>query len=187
MSRIGKQTIVVPSGVEVTLTGTHVKVKGPKGELEMDFDPSIEVAKDDDGIKIKRNSDEPAIRSLHGLTRALIANMVKGVAEGFEKRLEIIGVGYRAQVSGKKLTLNLGFSHPVDLTIPEGLTADMDKEAKNTLVISGIDKQLVGQFAANVRSFRPPEPYKGKGIRYVDEYVARKAGKSAATGATAAA
>ncbi len=180
MSRIGKQIIVIPSGVEVTLDGTHVKVKGSKGELEMDFDPAITVTKDDEGIRVKRDSDEPHVRGLHGLTRALIANMVIGVSTGFEKRLEIIGVGYRAQISGKKLTLNLGFSHPIELTVPEGLTAEMDKEAKNTLVVTGIDKQLVGQFSANVRSFRPPEPYKGKGIRYVGEYVARKAGKSAA-------
>ena len=149
----------------------------------MDCDPSIVVTKDEAGLHVKRNSDDPKVRSLHGLTRALIANMIHGVSEGFEKRLEILGVGYRAQLSGKKLTLNLGFSHPIELTVPDGLTAEMDKEAKNTLVISGIDKQLVGQFAANVRSFRPPEPYKGKGIRYLDEYVARKAGKSAAGGA----
>ena len=180
MSRIGKQIIVIPSGVEVTLDGTHVKVKGSKGELEANFDPSITIVKTDAGITIKRNSDDPMVRSLHGLTRALIANMVIGVSVGFEKRLEIIGVGYRAQISGKKLTLSLGFSHPIELIVPEGLTAEMDKEAKNTLVIFGIDKQLVGQFAANVRSFRKPEPYKGKGIRYVDEYVPRKAGKSAA-------
>lgn len=186
MSRIGKQIIVIPSGVEVTLDGSRVRVKGPKGELEMNFDPSIVITKDDAGIHLKRNSDEPKVRSLHGLTRALIANMVAGVSTGFEKRLEIIGVGYRAQVSGKKLTLNLGFSHPIELEVPEKLTAEMDKEQKNTLVISGIDRQLVGQFAANVRSFRPPEPYKGKGIRYVDEHVARKAGKSAASGAKAA-
>lgn len=180
MSRIGKQIIVVPAGIEITLSGHHIKIKGPKGELEMNYDPSIKVSKDDQGIHIKRNSDEPNVRSLHGLTRALIANMITGVLSGFSKRLEIIGVGYRAQISGKKLTLNLGFSHPVELNVPEGLTAEMDKEAKNTLVISGINKQLVGQFAANIRSFRPPEPYKGKGIRYTDEYVVRKAGKSAA-------
>ena len=180
MSRIGKQIINIPSGVEVTLDGNHVKVKGPKGELEMDFDPSITVTKNDTELSVKRGSDEPHIRGLHGLTRALLANMILGVATGFEKRLEIIGVGYRAQVSGKKLTLNLGFSHPIELTVPEGLMAEMDKEQKNTLVVSGVDKQLVGQFAANIRSFRPPEPYKGKGIRYSDEYVARKAGKSAA-------
>ncbi len=180
MSRIGKQIIVIPSGIEVTLSDNHVKVKGPKGELEMDYSPSIQVIKDDAGVHVKRSSDEPHVRGLHGLTRALIANMVTGVSTGFAKRLEIIGVGYRAQISGKKLTLSLGFSHPIELEVPEGLTAEMDKEAKNTLVISGIDRQLVGQFAANVRSFRPPEPYKGKGIRYSDEHVARKAGKSAA-------
>ncbi len=180
MSRIGKQIINIPSGVDVTVDGTHVKVKGSKGELEMDFDPSMIITKEESSLSVKRKSDEPNVRSLHGLTRALMANMVKGVSEGFEKRLEIIGVGYRAQTSGKKLTLNLGFSHPVELTVPDGLTAEMDKEQKNTLVISGIDKQLVGQFAANIRSYRPPEPYKGKGIRYSDEYVARKAGKSAA-------
>ena len=180
MSRIGKQIIVIPSGVEITLNGNHVKVKGPKGELEMDFSPSIQVSKIETGIQVARTSDEPNVRGLHGLTRALIANMVTGVSTGFEKRLEIIGVGYRAQVSGKKLTLNLGFSHPIELVVPEGLTAEMDKDAKNTLVISGIDRQLVGQFSANIRSFRPPEPYKGKGIKYVDEHVARKAGKSAA-------
>ena len=178
MSRIGKQIIVIPAGVEVTLDGSRVRVKGPKGELEANFDPSITITKDDAGIRIKRDSDEPRARSLHGLTRALIANMVAGVSTGFEKRLEIIGVGYRAQVSGKKLTMNLGFSHPIELTVPDGLTADMDKEQKNVLVISGIDKQLVGQFAANVRSFRKPEPYKGKGIRYEGEYVRQKQGKS---------
>ncbi len=180
MSRIGKQIIEIPTGVEITLDGQTVMVKGSKGQLQFTHDPAVTVAKTDDGIVVTRDSDEPHARSLHGLTRALINNMVIGVSEGFKKELEIIGVGYRAQVSGKKLTLNLGFSHPVDLEVPEGLTAEMDKERKNVLVISGIDKQLVGQFSANIRSFRPPEPYKGKGIRYVGEYVARKAGKSAA-------
>lgn len=180
MSRIGKQIVVIPSGVEVTLADNHIKVKGPKGELKMDFSPSIQVVKNENSIQVGRTSDEPNVRGLHGLTRALIANMITGVATGFEKRMEIIGVGYRAQISGNKLTLNLGFSHPIELVVPEGLTAEMDKDAKNTLVISGIDKQLVGQFSANIRSFRPPEPYKGKGIKYVGENVARKAGKSAA-------
>lgn len=183
MSRIGKQIIEIPSGVEVTLTGNTIKVKGPKGELECTFDPSMQVEQKENTLQVKRSSDEPSQRSLHGLTRALIANMVIGVSMGYSKRLEIIGVGYRAQASGKKLTLSLGFSHPIELTVPEGLTAEMDPEQKNVLVVSGIDKQLVGQFAANVRSFRPPEPYKGKGIRYEGEYVARKAGKSAAGGA----
>lgn len=182
MSRIGKQIIVIPDGVEVTVSGNNIKVKGSKGELEYDFPEKIQVIKNDNQIQIKRSSDEPAERSLHGLARALINNMVIGVSEGFEKKLEIIGVGYRAQVSGKKITLNLGFSHPVELTAPEGVDVKMDEENKNTVVISGISKQAVGQFAAIIRKFRPPEPYKGKGIRYVGEYVPRKAGKAAAGG-----
>jgi len=179
MSRIGKKIIEIPSGVEATIENQTIKIKGPKGELSFTFDPSIGVKKEENTLQVVRSSDEPHVRSLHGLTRALLSNMVVGVSQGFEKRMEIIGVGYRAQVSGKKLTLNLGFSHPVEMEVPEGLTAEMDKDQKNTLVVSGIDKQLVGQFAANIRSFRPPEPYKGKGIRYVGEHVARKAGKSA--------
>jgi len=180
MSRIGKQIIEIPSGVQVTIEGTLVKVKGPKGELEFSHDPAITVVINDNVINVTRGEDEPHVRSLHGLTRALINNMVVGVSQGFKKELEIIGVGYRAQLSGKKLTLSLGFSHPIELQVPEGLTTEMDKARKNTIVITGIDKQLVGQFAANIRSFRPPEPYKGKGIRYVGEHVIRKAGKSAA-------
>ena len=180
MSRIGKQIIKIPNGVEVTLDGQNIKVKGSKGELTHTFPDSIKVTKEEDALKVKRSSDAPEVRSLHGLTRALIQNMVIGVSEGFSKKMEIIGVGYRAQVSGSKLTLNLGFSHPVEMEVPEGLTAEMDKDQKNVLVISGIDKQAVGQFSANIRKFRPPEPYKGKGIRYVGEYVPRKAGKTAA-------
>ncbi len=183
MSRIGKQIIVIPDGVEVTITGKNIKAKGSKGELEFDFSEKIEVVKNDNQIQVKRNSDEPEERSLHGLTRALINNMIIGVSEGFEKRLEIIGVGYRAQVSGNKITLNLGFSHPVELTAPEGVEVKMDEENKNTVIISGISKQAVGQFAAIIRKFRPPEPYKGKGIRYVGEYVPRKVGKTAASAA----
>lgn len=181
MSRIGKQIIAVPDGVEVTVNGNNIKIKGSKGELELDFSEKIEVVYSDNQIKVSRNSDEPEERSLHGLTRALINNMVIGVTDGFEKRLEIIGVGYRAQVSGQKITLNLGFSHPVELIAPDGVVVKMDEEQKNTVVISGINKQAVGQFAAIIRKFRPPEPYKGKGIRYVGEYVPRKAGKAAAS------
>lgn len=181
MSRIGKQIIKLVPGVEVTLEGNRIKVKGPKGELKMEYDARLKVTKDEAGIRVSRTADDPKVSSLHGLTRALIANMVTGVSTGFQKRLEIIGVGYRAQTAGKKLTLNLGFSHPIELVVPDGLTAEMDKELKNVLVISGVNKQLVGQFAANIRGFRPPEPYKGKGIRYTDEHVVRKAGKSAAT------
>lgn len=180
MSRIGKQIIALPSGVEVSIDGNHVKVKGPKGELQYTHNPEVKIVINEGALEVKCVSDSPQASAMHGLTRALLNNMVIGVSSGFKKELQIIGVGYRAQISGKKLTLNLGFSHPIELTIPEGLTAEMDKDQKNTLVVSGIDRQLVGQFSANIRSFRPPEPYKGKGIRYSDEYVARKAGKSAA-------
>ena len=180
MSRIGKQIIEVPEGVEVIVNGNNIKVKGAKGELEYTFSPTITVIHKDNQIQVKRSSDEPKERSLHGLTRALINNMVVGVSSGFEKRLEIIGVGYRAQTTGNKITLNLGFSHPIELSAPERVDVKMDEEQKNIIIISGIDKQKVGQFAANIRSFRTPEPYKGKGIRYVDEYVPRKAGKAAA-------
>jgi large subunit ribosomal protein L6 len=182
MSRIGKQIIKVPQGIEVTINGNTIKIKGPKGELAYTFSPTINVIYKDGQIQVKRNSDEPKQRSLHGLIRALIKNMVTGVSDGFTKRLEIIGVGYRAQVGGKKVTLNLGFSHPIDMEMPAGVSVEMDKEQKNIMIISGTDKQAVGQFAANIRGLRPPEPYKGKGIRYVDEYVPRKAGKAAATG-----
>jgi len=183
MSRIGRQIIEIPEGVEVILDGTHIKVKGTKGELEFTFDPRVTVVIEEKDIKIRRTSDEPEVRALHGLTRALINNMVVGVSTGFEKRMEIIGVGYRAQTSGSKITLNLGFSHPVELIAPEGVSVEMDKEKKNAIIVSGMDKQKIGQFASNIRSFRPPEPYKGKGIRYEGEYVPRKAGKSAAKGA----
>lgn len=182
MSRIGNQIINVPEGVEININGSTIKVKGSKGELEYTFSPSIKVVYKDNKIQVKRTTDDPKERSLHGLVRALIQNMVTGVSEGYVKRLEIIGVGYRAQVSGKKITLNLGFSHPVELEAPDQVSVEMDKDQKNTVVISGIDKQAVGQFAANIRDFRPPEPYKGKGIRYVGEYVPRKAGKAAAGG-----
>lgn len=179
MSRIGKLPIIVPSGIEVNINGSNIKIKGPKGELEYTFSPLIQVIYADNTIMIKRKGEDPHERSLHGLTRALINNMVVGVSEGFQKQLEIIGVGYRAQLSGKKLTLNLGYSHPIDYITPEGIEISMDKDKKNIIVVTGINKQLVGEVSAKIRSFRPPEPYKGKGIRYIDEYVARKAGKTA--------
>ena len=179
MSRIGKQIIALPAGVEVTITDNHIKVKGPKGELEYKFPASISIVSEEGQLKIKRSGDEPADRAFHGLVRALVNNMVAGVSAGFEKKLEIIGVGYRAQVSGRKITLSLGFSHPVELEAPEGVAVEMDKELKNVIVISGIDKQAVGQFASNIRQYRLPEPYKGKGIRYLGEHVTRKAGKTA--------
>jgi len=179
MSRIGKQSIEVPEGVEVTIEGNNVKVKGPKGELEYSFPEGISIVKEDKLLHVKRSGDTPGDRAFHGLVRALTSNMIIGVSKGFEKKMQIIGVGYRAQVSGSKITLSLGFSHPIELTAPEGVTVEMDKEEKNTIVVSGIDKQAVGEFAANIRKFRKPEPYKGKGIRYVGEFVPRKAGKTA--------
>jgi large subunit ribosomal protein L6 len=179
MSRIGKQIITVPAGVEVTIQGSSIKVKGTKGELNFSFNPLISIVQEGDILRVERADDEAFTSSLHGLTRAIVNNMVVGVSVGFKKKLEIIGVGYRAQISGKKLTLNLGFSHPIEMQAPAGVTVEMDAEQKNTLVVSGPDRQAVGQFAANIRSHRPPEPYKGKGIRYSDEHVRRKAGKAA--------
>lgn len=179
MSRIGKLPITVPASVEVQINGETVRVKGKKGEMEFTHHPSIQVVQEDGKLILTRKDDSSQSRAFHGLTRALLQNMVTGVSEGFEKRLEIIGVGYRAQVSGKKLTMNLGFSHPVELQAPDGVEMEMDKDQKNVLVLRGYNKQVLGEFAANIRKFRPPEPYKGKGIRYVGEYVARKAGKTA--------
>lgn len=177
MSRIGKKLIPIPNGVTVTAGSTEVSAKGPKGNLNLPLHPHITVKSEDNNLKIEvKNPDQQSDRALWGLYRALIANVIKGVNEGFEKKLEINGVGYRASVTGKKLVLALGFSHPVELNIPEGLNVAVEK---NILSISGIDKQLVGQFAAVVRSQKTPEPYKGKGIRYIDEVVRRKAGKAA--------
>lgn len=180
MSLIGKQPIKISDSVEISIAEQTIKVKGPKGELEYTFLPLVEVIHENSHIVVKRKNDDKESRSVHGLTRALINNMVIGVSEGFEKRLEIIGVGYKAQTSGEKITLNLGFSHPINYEAPKGVKIEMDKENKNIIIISGIDKQMVGEAAARIRKYRPPEPYKGKGIRYIDEYVRRKAGKTAA-------
>ena len=178
MSRIGKQPITVPSGVEVTLDGNHVTVKGPKGTLERDVPESISVSREGDDLVVTRPDDERANRSLHGLTRSLVANMVAGVSEGFTKELEIVGVGYRAAAAGpRRIDLQLGFSHPVAVDAPEGVEFEVPSPTRIT--VKGHDKQLVGQVAADIRKIRKPEPYKGKGIRYVDERVLRKAGKSA--------
>ncbi len=179
MSRIGKKIIEIPAGVTVQQNAGTIEVKGSKGVLTFVVPTGISVSIDGNIVSVTRSGDEREERSLHGLTRAMIANMVMGVTEGFTKKLEIIGVGYKANVSGKVLNLSLGFSHPVDMEAPEGIEISMDKDAKNTVVISGIDKQKVGEFAANIRKLRKPEPYKGKGIRYVGEYVRRKAGKTA--------
>jgi large subunit ribosomal protein L6 len=178
MSRIGKKPITVPSGVDVTVTGSHVTVKGPKGTLEHDLPDSIGIERDGDDLNVTRINDERQNRALHGLTRSLVANMVTGVSNGFERDLEIVGVGYRAQAQGpSKIELQLGFSHPVTVDAPDGITFEVPAPTKIT--VRGIDKQQVGQIAADIRKLRKPEPYKGKGVRYAGERVLRKAGKSA--------
>jgi large subunit ribosomal protein L6 len=177
MSRIGKQPIPVPSGVTVAIEPELVRVNGPKGELSERIPRDIEVKQDDDTLLVTRPTDRGEHRALHGLTRSLVANMVQGVTEGYEKVLEIQGVGYRAQLRGKALELALGYSHPVPVSAPEGIEFEVPSPTR--IVIRGISKQLVGEVAANIRKQRPPEPYKGKGIRYEGEYVARKVGKRA--------
>jgi len=178
MSRIGQQPILIPSGVEVTIDGTRVVVKGPKGTLEHDAPSSMTITKEGDELTVTRPDDEREHRSLHGLTRSLVNNMVVGVSEGFSKELEIVGVGYRVQAQGSsKLELQIGFSHSVPVEAPEGI--EFEVPVPTRIVVRGADKQLVGQVAADIRKVRKPEPYKGKGIRYTDERVLRKAGKSA--------
>src|SRR6476620_1310156 len=178
MSRVGKQPITVPSGVEITIDGATVRVKGPKGQLEHDVVGDVAVARDGDTLVVTRADDQRANRSLHGLQRTLIANMVTGVSEGFVKELEIVGVGYRAAAQGSDaIELAVGYSHPVRVQAPDGVTFEVP--APQRVVVRGFDKQLVGQVAADIRKIRKPEPYKGKGIRYVGEHVRRKAGKSA--------
>ena len=180
MSRIGRKAVALPSGVTVTVTGTNVLVKGPKGELSYILLPEVSVKIEENELIVSRNDDSDSARARHGLTRALIANMVKGVTDGYAKQLELIGVGYKAAIKGKVLQLQLGYSHPIDFAIPTGVTITQDEKNKNLLTISGVDKQLVGQVSAQIRELRPPEPYKGKGIRYSDEKVRRKVGKAAA-------
>lgn len=176
MSRVGRMPIDIPAGVTAILDGQVITVKGPKGELTRTLHPDMKVTVQDNVITVERPNDEKNNRALHGLTRALIANMVKGVTEGFKKELEIVGVGYRAQMKGKKLALTLGFSHPLELDAPEGITIECPSATQ--IVISGINNEHVGEFAAKIRGYRLPEPYKGKGIRYVGEHVRRKAGKA---------
>ena len=176
MSRIGKLPVAVPAGVEVKIDGSTVTVKGPKGTLTKEFKPQMKIEFADGKITVTRPNDEPANRSLHGLTRTLIHNMVEGVTNGYSKTLEINGVGYRCQKIGKDLNLTLGFSHPVVVSDTEDITIEAPQP--NQIVIKGIDKQKVGQFAAEVRGKRPPEPYKGKGIKYADEVIRRKEGKA---------
>jgi large subunit ribosomal protein L6 len=177
MSRIGKQPITLPDGVSVEIAPGNVSVKGPKGELSQELPREMKVEQADGTITVERPTDRGDHRALHGLTRSLIANMVEGVTEGFEKRLEIQGVGYRAQLKGKNLELALGFSHPIQLDAPEGI--DFEVPQPTEVVVKGIDKQLVGETAARIRKRRPPEPYKGKGVRYAGEQITRKVGKRA--------
>ena len=177
MSRIGRKPVVVPDAVTVTLAPGNIAIKGPKGELTQTYSQEMTVSQEDGTILVARPTDRGEHRALHGLTRSLIANMVEGVTDGFEKRLEIQGVGYRAALKGRNLELALGFSHPVSIEAPEGIEFEVPQPTE--IIIRGIDKQLVGQVAADIRKRRPPEPYKGKGIRYRDEQVLRKVGKRA--------
>ena len=176
MSRIGKSPITVPSGVEMKIQGSNVQVKGPKGQLDRQFHDRVSVSLEDGVATVTRSDDSHESRALHGLSRALLANMVLGVSEGYRRELELQGVGYRAQLKGSNLELQVGYSHPVNVEAPQGITFEVPEPTRISVV--GIDKELVGQVAANIRKIRPPEPYKGKGIRYVGEYVRRKAGKA---------
>jgi large subunit ribosomal protein L6 len=177
MSRIGKSPIPVPSGVDVSLAGQHITVRGPKGTLERDLPGAITVRQDGEDLLVERPDDERQNRALHGLVRSLVNNMVVGVTNGFSKELEIVGVGYRATAKGPAaMELALGFSHPVNITAPDGVTFEVP--SPNRIVVSGIDKEAVGQVAADIRAWRKPEPYKGKGVRYAGEHVQRKAGKA---------
>ena len=176
MSRIGRQPVTIPSGVEVNVSGQTVSVKGAKGTLKMDAHPSMKVTVVDGSIVVERPSDESDHRALHGLTRSLIANMVEGVTNGYAKTLEIQGVGYRAALKGSNLEIAVGYSHPVTVEAPAGITFEVPQPTR--IVVSGTDKQAVGQVAANIRAIRKPDPYKGKGIRYQGEYVRKKAGKA---------
>lgn len=177
MSRIGKLPVTIPSGVNVRLEGQTLSVKGPRGELSLDLHPDMIVEVEGGELQVRRPTDERNHRALHGLTRALVANMVQGVSAGFQKTLEIVGVGYRAEKRGQDLVLSLGFSHPVHVSAPQGITLEVPNPT--TVVVQGADKAMVGQVAADIRGYRPPEPYKGKGVRYQGEQVRRKAGKAA--------
>jgi len=181
VSRVGKKPITLPKGVQIDLQGQSVKVKGPKGELARSFPTQVSLALEAGHLVVSRPNDAPAVRAMHGTARALINNMVLGVSEGFSKTLVVEGVGYRAELKGKQLVMALGYSHPVPVDPPAGIAFTVDEKAK-TITITGIDKELVGQVASDVRSWRPPEPYKGKGLRYTDERVRRKAGKAGKAG-----
>jgi large subunit ribosomal protein L6 len=177
VSRIGRSPVPIPGGVQVSIDGATVRVKGPKGELTRTFRPEITVRQDAGQLIVERPSDAPSVRALHGLTRALLNNMVLGVSTGFFKQLQVEGVGYRAEKNGQDLMLSVGYSHPVRFAPPGGISFEIDEKARQIKIL-GPDKELVGQVAADIRKVRPPEPYKGKGIRYLDEHVRRKAGKA---------
>ena len=177
MSRVGKKPISIPKGVTITQTGNTLKIKGPKGELSDNFHPKIKIEVKNDQVLVTRPNDEKENKALHGLTRALVQNMVNGVTKEYTKTLDIVGVGYRAEVKGKNLLLNIGYSHPIYIVSP--VEVNLQTPTQTQIVVSGIDKQLVGQVAAKIRSLRKPEPYKGKGIKYSDEQIQRKAGKAA--------
>lgn len=181
MSRVGDVPINIPSQVSVEVEGQNIKVLGPLGQLQMEFLPQVKVIVEDNQLMVKRKKEDRVSKALHGLTRSLVANMVKGVESGWEKKLELVGVGFRAQASGDKLTLAVGYSHPVEIEAPQGIKFAVADNTKIT--VSGIDKELVGQMSATIRKVRPPEPYQGKGIRYSGEYVRRKAGKAGKVGA----
>ena len=180
MSRIGRMPIAVPAGVDVAIEGVKVSVKGPRGSLSREITPRLTVIREDDTLRVERPDDAKESRELHGLTRTLIANMVTGVTTGYRKGLEITGVGYRAQLVGRKLQLNLGYSHPIEIDPPDGVAFEV--ETPTRLAVTGIDKELVGHVAARVRAMRKPEPYKGKGVRYSGEVIRRKAGKAGKIG-----
>ncbi|NNF62626.1 MAG: 50S ribosomal protein L6 [Acidimicrobiia bacterium] len=180
MSRIGNQPVAVPSGVDISISGSDVTVKGPQGTLQRTFPEAVAFTRDEDSIVVARSNDERESRALHGLSRALLANMVVGVTDGYRKVLKTVGVGYRAALKGQTLELQVGFSHPVTVEAPDGITFEVPEPTQ--IIITGIDKQAVGQIAADIRAVRPPEPYKGKGIRYEGEQIRRKAGKSGVSG-----
>ena len=181
MSRIGLKPISVPNGVQVDVQGHKVTVKGPKGELSRSFDPAMEIELEDNVLQVQRPTDHRTHRALHGLTRALLANMVTGVTDGYTKTLSIVGTGYRAELQGQKLLLHLGYSHPVEFDPPETIAFNISRDGR-TVIVEGIDKEMVGEIAARIRRQRPPEPYKGKGVRYQGEHVRRKAGKAGRVG-----
>jgi large subunit ribosomal protein L6 len=178
MSRVGKQPVTIPKGVDVKLSGANVKVKGPKGELDWTYPEGVSVAVEEGQAVVTRKSDDKPVRALHGLTRALIQNMVTGVSEGYARSLELTGIGYRAQAQGDNLVFAVGYSHPVEFKLPEGIKAEVDKK-QTTITLSGIDKHLLGQVAADIKAIRKPDAYKGKGIRYAGERIKLKAGKAA--------